>query len=116
MKRPEDSARHVSRTVVINAHQIRKRHGITQTQLAQAIRAQGLPIDHGRLSKIETWAIQGKAISVPSVSVDLLIALSKTLATPTPQLLAQPGMCLSCLGTPPTGFTCNNCRAGADHE
>lgn len=71
-----------SRRVGANARRIRQERGIVQIDVVIAVRAQGVPLGEGPLSKLERGVGNG------AVTVDLLMALADALSVSPMDLLA----------------------------
>lgn len=79
---------------------LRNERGWSVAQLAEKITQAGVPISSGALTKCETAGRQLTLLE--ALAVARLFAMTvEELAAETP--------CSVCVGSPPAGFTCNDC-------
>jgi transcriptional regulator with XRE-family HTH domain len=88
-----------------NLKRMRFTQRLTTAQLAESVSGLGRPMYANTITKIEK--LQRR------VDVDDLVALAAALGVTPAQLLEEPTGCDTCHGTPPSGFACNDCGAGA---
>lgn len=78
---------------------------ISRAELISRVQSVGRRLDFLALRRIEHGERR--------VDVDDLAAIATALGTTAAQLLRPPTECTMCHGTPPSGFACNDCGAGA---
>lgn len=93
------------RTVSRNLVRLRRLRGLTTRQLSAELARIGREIPATGITRIEKRERR--------VDVDDLTALASALNVTIQQLLDPPTECGTCHGTPPVGFTCKECGAGA---
>lgn len=91
--------------VAENLKRIRSAQRMTTDRLAERMTELGRPMYANTITKIEK--LQRR------IDVDDLVALATALSVTPVQLLEEPTGCGTCQGTPPPGFACNDCGAGA---
>lgn len=97
MPEPDSATEHVAERV----RALRKASGITGAQLADAMNTLGIVWNRSTVVKLEDKRRE-------SVTVAELEALSTVLRVPITSFLES--ACDHCLGNPPPGYTCNQCR------
>ena len=102
----------VSRTVTTNTARLRHARGLTQRALIKIIQNNGHNMHLSALSCIELGRHSTRGLR--AVTVDELIWIAEAFGV-NPSRLLGTNPCPTCDGTPPTGFTCKGCGAGADH-
>lgn len=88
-----------------NILRLRTERRLTTARLSAALKELGQPIQPTGITKLEKGERR--------VDVDDLVALAVALHVSPAQLLEPPTECGTCHGTPPPGFACNGCGAGA---
>lgn len=91
--------------VAANVRRLRKARRLNQQSVAARLTDVGRPMPASSVSKIESGDRR--------VDADDLAALARVLHVTPQQLLDAPPSCTRCHGTPPAGFACNACGAGA---
>lgn len=94
----------VSRTVARRIQTLRTARGWSAVDLADRIVAWGYPISANTVRFIESGRRR-------VVTIDEFVAIAAIFDVPHADLLD--GSCSACKGTPPIGFTCNNCGRAA---
>lgn len=91
------------KNVAANLRRLREDRRLTTEGLSDVLREAGQPIAATGITKVEKL--------LRRVDVDDLVALAAALRVTPAQLLEPPAKCATCHGTPPPGFTCNDCGA-----
>jgi len=103
----------ISRTVAANVARLRQARGLSVRAFSAAIQANGHRMNHSSLFRIEVgYNVTG---GLRPITVDELVWLAEALGVGPDRLLTT-GPCPTCADTPPNGFACRDCGAGADRE
>lgn len=95
----------VGQQVRENLVRLRQVRRLTTRGLAEICERLGRPIPATGITRIEKGERR--------VDVDDLAVLARALEVTCQQLMGQPSACAACHGTPPVGFVCKECGAGA---
>lgn len=90
--------------VARSVRRLRAQKSMTYAELSDRLSQLGRPIPVLGLSRLESGERR--------VDVDDLAALAVVFSVE-PWSLTQPPQCDACLGSPPAGFTCNDCGASS---
>lgn len=82
---------------------LRVRAGYTQEQLAERLKEFGIRLHFSAISKMESGDRQIRLNEAVALANILGVLLSDALES----------SCATCFGTPPRGFTCNECRSSS---
>lgn len=82
---------------------LRTRAGFTQSQMAEQLLAFGIKVDTSAVTRMEK--------GTRGVRLNEAVAVARILCVSLPDILD--GTCLTCFGSPPHGFTCQECGSSS---
>ncbi|MEU4225818.1 helix-turn-helix transcriptional regulator [Nonomuraea sp. NPDC026600] len=96
------SRTNASRRIGLRMRALRHSRGWSQVELAERLSANGFAAHPTTVTRMESGSRQ-------IISIDAALAVAATFEVPLDDLISDE--CLTCKGSPPAGFRCQNCGA-----